>query len=489
MVDNLESENYVQLGDKYIIKKEIDRDCGTYILLLVEDKCTHKIYTAKINNNEEYKYLIENEIIIFKLLSNKSQYIVNFIEHGEGNLIKKDLEPENKKYVILEYCSKGTLFDYCTLLREGFKKDFAKLIFYKILQGVKSIHDNEIVHLDIKLENILLDEQYNLKISNFTSSVKGERKKLENLKYHVGTKNYYSPQIFFAKEFKKPKIKFNGFKNDIYSLGICLFILVTGRLPFQDYIEYNDAKSNFDSFFQNFEETNNFNEPLSKEFKELFKRMISFKEGNRPSIEEIINEYLNDIKSLKDDELKKLEADLIKEFKKREVEINEIKHPTMEAPDYYDNNQDDRALGVEIIFTEQKPFPINEKELDNYIKIKGNLQCSRFMNTLYGSLKKYDKDKDEEWLEFTITVEREEINDEDSNKMEEEFKEELEEKKEKEEENDEKKEENDDKLKIKITLCENSNNKYYLRFLKESGDLEKYHDKIKEIKKIIEEII
>ena len=479
MEDKAQNGEYVELGDKYIIKKEISRNGDISIILLVEDKCTHQIYVAKMHNKEDYKKLIENEIEIFHFL-NRPQYIVNFIEYGEGNLIKKNIE-ENKKYIILKYCSKGTLFDYCNLLEEGFKKDFAKLIFYKILKRIEFIHGNEIVHLDIKLENILLDEQYNLEICDFGSSVKDERRKLENLKNHVGTKNYYSPQIFYAKEFKKPKIKFNGFKNDIYSLGICLFILVTGKLPFQDYNEYNDAKSNFDSFFQNFEETNNFNEPLSEEFKELFKRMISFKEGNRPSIEEI-DKSLNDIKSLKDDELKKLEADLIKEFKKREGKINEIKHPTMEAPDYYDNNQDDRASGVEINFTEQKPFPIDEKELDNYIKINGNLQCSRFMNTLYKKLEKYDREKDEEWLEFTITFKGEEINYEDIDEMEEEFKKELEEEKKIEEE------ENDEELKIKITLCENSNNEYYLRFLKESGDLKEYYDTFKKIVKIIEEI-
>ena len=334
---------------------------------------------------------------------------------------------------------------------------------------------------------MLLDEQYNLKICDFGVSRKHKREKLEHLTYYVGTKNYYSPQIYDAKK-NNAQIKFNGFKNDIYSLGICLFILVTGKLPFQNYNEYEDAISNFDSFFKKFETVNNINKPLSEEFKELFKRMISRSEEDRPSIEEI-DKSLN----IKDDELKKLEADLIKEFKKREVEINEIKHPTMEAPDYYDNNQDDRASGVEINFTEQKPFPIDEKELDNYIKINGNLQCSRFMNTLYKKLEKYDREKDEEWLEFTITFKGEEINYEDIDEMEEEFKKELEEEKkieeEENEEEEEEEEENDDKLKIKITLCENSNNKYYLRFLKESGDLEKYHDKIKEIKKIIEEII
>ena len=485
MEDNAQNEDYVELGDKYIIKKEIDRNGDISIILLVEDKCTHKIYVAKTHNNEDYKYLIEKEIKIFQHLLNKQRhYIVDFIEDGEGNLIKKNLEEEQKKYIILEYCSKGTLFDYCNLLGKGFKKDFAKLIFYKILKRIEFIHGNEIVHLDIKLENILLDEQYNLKISNFTSSVKGERKKLENLKYHVGTKNYYSPQIFFAKEFKKPKIKFNGFKNDIYSLGICLFILVTGKLPFQDYKEYEDAISNFDSFFKKFETVNNINKPLSEEFKELFKRMISRSEEDRPSIEEI-DKSLN----VKDDELKKLEADLIKEFTKREDDINEIKHPTVKALDYYDNNQDNRTSGVEIIFTEEKPFPINEKELDNYIKIIGNLQYSRFMNTLYKELEKYNrkKEENEKWLQFTITVEREENNDED-NEMEEELKKELEEEIENEEEEEEN-DENEQDLKIKITLCENSNNEIYLKFLKESGDLEEYYDIFKKIVNIIKDKI
>ena len=116
MEDNAQNGDYVEFGDKYIIKKEIDWNGDISIILLVEDKCTHKIYVAKMHNKEEYIYLIEKEINIFELLnksSNNSQYIVKFIERGEGNLIKENEESEEKKYFILEYCSKGTLFDYC----------------------------------------------------------------------------------------------------------------------------------------------------------------------------------------------------------------------------------------------------------------------------------------------------------------------------------------------------------------------------------------
>ena len=277
-------------------------------------------------------------------------------------------------------------------------------------------------------------------------------------------------------------------------LEFVYLFLVTGRLPFKDYNEYNDARLDFDSFLTKFEKVNNINKLLSEEFKELFKRMISFKEENRPSIEEIIDNYLKDIKSLKDDELKKLEEDLNNEFQNREVDINEIKHQELEICDNDENNQDDRTSGEEIIFTDEKPFPINEKEFDNYIKINGNLQCTQFMNILYEGLKNYDREKDKEWLEFTITVERDKINEEDSNKIEEVFKKELEkEEEENEEEGDD--DESEQELKIKLTLCEKSNiceksnNEYYLRFLKESGDWEEYYDKFKEIVKIIKEEI
>ena len=87
--------------------------------------------------------------------------------------------------------------------------------------GLQSIHKENICHRDIKLENILLDENYNPKLCDFGLSEFNK----ENLTESVGTVNYAAPEILEQKPY-------NGFKIDIFSLGVTLLTLVTGATGF-----------------------------------------------------------------------------------------------------------------------------------------------------------------------------------------------------------------------------------------------------------------
>jgi serine/threonine protein kinase len=72
---------------------------------------------------------------------------------------------ENKQYLILDYYSKGNLFKY---IEQGpLTERQAKYVFKKILQGVQALHGAGVCHRNLKLEAILLDQNFNPKISNF----------------------------------------------------------------------------------------------------------------------------------------------------------------------------------------------------------------------------------------------------------------------------------------------------------------------------------
>ena len=91
------------------------------------------------------------------------------------------------------------------------------------MRAVQAIHGAGICHSDLKLENILLDQNYNPIISNFALATNNNVNALNDF---VGTLTYSSPQIINHQIY-------NGFKTDIFSLGVILFNLVTGKMGFK----------------------------------------------------------------------------------------------------------------------------------------------------------------------------------------------------------------------------------------------------------------
>ena len=477
MVEELDS-----LDDKYIIKKVISEDGAFSIVYLVEDKVKHNKFAAKVTKEEKYENQITNEAQLLLHLSNKSPYIINLNDHGEGELIFND-EVLNKKYNILEYCSKGMLLNYIILIEEGFQEILSKVIFEKILKGVQVIHDAEIAHLDLKHENIFLDETYNLKIADFGVSVKqSEKYDIEKLKFVTGSEKYNSPQVNF-------KIVYNGYKNDIYSLGIILFSIITGKFPFQNKFKYAEHMRNIDAFLSKYENTNNCT--FSPEFKQLFAKMISPNEEIRPSIKKILEDkWFDEIRNMNEEQLNKLNQKLIDEYKERKKKIYGELGQNIEAKKE-NNKKEDDSRGIsedDNIFFTPNDLAIqlkNEQILENFIRIKGKITPYNFMNYLANILnEKYSVEKGENGLEFEVIKEEEEDEEECQ----------VEIKGEKiENEELEGNEDNQDicskTLIISITLYEKDKEEYLLNFFKLSGFWADYYDIFKPIVSIVKKIL
>ncbi|KAM4700197.1 NUAK family SNF1-like kinase 2 [Discoglossus pictus] len=153
--------------------------------------------------------------------------IMSSISHPHIISIYEVFENSSKIVIVMEYASQGDLYDYISE-RQRLTEHEARRFFRQIVSAVQYCHVNGIVHRDLKLENILLDENKNVKIADFGLSNIFHSDSF--LQTYCGSPLYASPEIVNGKPYVGPEV-------DSWSLGVLLYILVHGCMPFdgQDY--------------------------------------------------------------------------------------------------------------------------------------------------------------------------------------------------------------------------------------------------------------
>lgn len=146
--------------------------------------------------------------------------ILNKLKHSRIIGLKGWFEDDENIYLVLEYLSEGDLAHY--FKNELPSKEEAINIMRQIIDAVKYCHKKGIVHRDIKLENILIDENMNIKLTDFGLSVL--KRQNEYFYDEVGTPRYTAPEILSGEGYNESV--------DVWGIGIILFLLLTGKYPF-----------------------------------------------------------------------------------------------------------------------------------------------------------------------------------------------------------------------------------------------------------------
>ncbi|XP_075892184.1 serine/threonine-protein kinase SIK2 isoform X1 [Nelusetta ayraudi] len=148
--------------------------------------------------------------------------IMKMLDHPHIIKLYQVMETKNMLYLVTEYAKNGEIFDY--LAKHGRLSEVeARRKFWQILSAVEYCHNRNIVHRDLKAENLLLDGHMNIKIADFGFG--NFFQPGEPLTTWCGSPPYAAPEVFEGQQYEGPQL-------DIWSMGVVLYVLVCGALPF-----------------------------------------------------------------------------------------------------------------------------------------------------------------------------------------------------------------------------------------------------------------
>jgi serine/threonine protein kinase len=330
-MENFEILNYISSGSSGVVYE------GRYLKKPEKHVCLKFL----LNKSEEEKREKKNKSINININTNTNIYSKIKEINIQNKLKDKNITEyydycDLKDYgcIIMEFAKFGDLeyFQKKLIKKNSLSETLLAYITKQILDGLLYIHQSKIIHMDIKQQNILIDEKLNVKITDFSVSFSYEKYK-ENDKINLplsGTSLYMSPEVLL-----KSQIDYEDCcKIDIFSLGVVLFNLAFEKFPYE--LDYS-YKRNFALILDKIKKQKLII-PEKKKFSVLFKKFL------KNLLEKNIKNRISIYEALEDPWIKGADL-LIKEKEKlNDIEkflINMITDNVRSFNDYLKNNNSD----------------------------------------------------------------------------------------------------------------------------------------------------
>ncbi|RKO93022.1 kinase-like domain-containing protein [Blyttiomyces helicus] len=224
------------------------------------EKVAIKIIEKASVTNDTQRNSIQREIRLVQLLHHR--HIVK---------VYNVLEDASTVYFIMEFVAGGELFDYI-VENLSLSEWEARIFFRQILSAIDYCHKNSIIHRDLKPENVLIDSNKCVKIIDFGFGNTFHRDKF--LSTFCGSPFYAAPEMIAGKRYVGPEV-------DVWSLGVILYAMVTGSLPF-------DAPALPDLFKLITNAQYKIPSKLSPDLTDLIRRMLTVDAKRRIKLSEVI---------------------------------------------------------------------------------------------------------------------------------------------------------------------------------------------------------
>jgi serine/threonine protein kinase len=216
---------------------------GSSKVFLAKDLDNQKCVIKVIRKDKNYHPSVAKSMLLKEhtLLQNLQEHpnIINSYSVNVNGVACLESESENIMYSVLEYAEHGPLSNFIRLTG-GIEEDISRLFMFQTCQAIEFIHSQGYAHLDIKLENILLDKFFNIKVADMGASF--DFSKTEGLaNKRRGTVLYMAPEV----KDNSGCSFYDARKADIYSLGVTFFVMLIGEFPnphdLHDHSSTNDS--------------------------------------------------------------------------------------------------------------------------------------------------------------------------------------------------------------------------------------------------------
>ncbi|XP_053660600.1 uncharacterized protein LOC128709620 [Anopheles marshallii] len=217
------------------------------------------------------KSKIETEADLIRI--RREVQIMSSVQHPNIIHIYEVFENREKMVLVMEFAAGGELYDYLSE-RKVLAEEEARRIFRQVSTAIYYCHKHKICHRDLKLENILLDENGNAKIADFgLSNVFDEQRLLATF---CGSPLYASPEIVKGTPYLGPEV-------DCWSLGVLLYTLVYGAMPFDG--------ANFKRLVKQISQGDYFEPKKPSRASPLIREMLTVCPSHRANVEQICNHW------------------------------------------------------------------------------------------------------------------------------------------------------------------------------------------------------